>query len=785
MIINFSQYNYWRVALLCLLLFNGGVIKHNAQAASLAQTIPVVLESTTISVDKLVNANGAQYNPDPTTSSVVQLDASLFEQTSFILHLNANNSMIAIRDKVINKPNHKAWLGHIENNPLSEITLTQSNNTIAGRINYAGNQYTLTYVNDDRYLLQIARMNDTDNIMLADDVNVDSTAPTIQSLMANPAVMRPATASLEAVQATTNTNVDVLVLYTPAAITIKGSKNALEAAIRANFDYTNQAFANSQAKVQLNIVALQQVAYTETGDAQKALAALISSNDGILDQVHSLRNQWGADLVVLITSDPHCGTTRVGTSGGDLGKGGTLRSDLGFVVASASCLGNHALAHEIGHNFGANHDHETHAIEYPDGSNHYFNYSFGYRQCKTPPYFMTIMSYDCSWNNLYPNIHAEVIPYFSNPNLAWRSQPIGIAETANPANASEVWRAINTTKEQVAAFRQAPTVIKPIAPMQLTSSNLMATQVKLAWLDKANNEDTYYVERSESSQTNWKVIAELAANSVTYMDQGLKPLTTYYYRVNAGNRAGVSAYSNVLTIKTPTLISLQITKDGTGSGVVSSQLTTGGINCGKDCSEIYGQTTSVVITAKADAGSTFAGWKGACIGTTATCTVKVNSVNQVTATFNKVLIPILTSSAFSANGYIPKLYTCDGSNISPPLAWSNIPSSAKSLALIVDDPDAPAGTWVHWVVYNLPVTSTGLAAGATLPASTKQGMNSFGKAAYGGPCPPSGQDHRYVHKLYALDSTLANLNKPTSAQLVAAMQGHIVGQASLIGRYKH
>jgi Raf kinase inhibitor-like YbhB/YbcL family protein len=151
----------------------------------------------------------------------------------------------------------------------------------------------------------------------------------------------------------------------------------------------------------------------------------------------------------------------------------------------------------------------------------------------------------------------------------------------------------------------------------------------------------------------------------------------------------------------------------------------------------------------------------------------------------------LTSSAFSANADIPAIYTCDGSDISPPLSWSGIPPATKSLVLIVDDPDAPDPaapkmTWVHWVLYNLPISVTGLAEGAAshaLPPGTLEGINDWKRTGYGGPCPPIGK-HRYVHKLYALDVMLPDLGKPTKAQLENAMQGHIIGKAELVGLYR-
>lgn len=151
----------------------------------------------------------------------------------------------------------------------------------------------------------------------------------------------------------------------------------------------------------------------------------------------------------------------------------------------------------------------------------------------------------------------------------------------------------------------------------------------------------------------------------------------------------------------------------------------------------------------------------------------------------------LTSTAFRNMGAIPALYTCEGKNISPPLTWKNIPKGTKSLVLIVDDPDAPDPaapkfTWVHWVLYNIPPGKTGFAEGAgNHPAETgmQEGFSSWNRGGYGGPCPPIGT-HRYFFKLYALDTVIDDLLSPLKADVEAAMKGHILGEAVLIGTYK-
>ncbi|HOX19868.1 MAG TPA: YbhB/YbcL family Raf kinase inhibitor-like protein [Gemmatimonadales bacterium] len=152
---------------------------------------------------------------------------------------------------------------------------------------------------------------------------------------------------------------------------------------------------------------------------------------------------------------------------------------------------------------------------------------------------------------------------------------------------------------------------------------------------------------------------------------------------------------------------------------------------------------------------------------------------------------VLTSTAFRHGGEVPSRCTCEGKDVSPDLTWTGLPADTKTLALIVDDPDAPdpaapKRTYVHWVLYNIPAGTAGLPEGATatgLPAGTLEGVNDWKRTGYGGPCPPIGR-HRYFHKLYALDCELPDLRRPTKPALEAAMRGHVLGQAELMGTYQ-
>lgn len=148
----------------------------------------------------------------------------------------------------------------------------------------------------------------------------------------------------------------------------------------------------------------------------------------------------------------------------------------------------------------------------------------------------------------------------------------------------------------------------------------------------------------------------------------------------------------------------------------------------------------------------------------------------------------LISSAFAEGEAIPTRYTCDGEDVSPPLKWSNVPEGTKSFALIADDPDAPAGTWVHWVIYDIPANVSELPEAVptteTLANGARQGVNDFKRIGYGGPCPPRGAPHRYFFKLYALDVVLGLEPRATKKDLLRAMEDHILAQGQLMGTYK-
>jgi len=148
----------------------------------------------------------------------------------------------------------------------------------------------------------------------------------------------------------------------------------------------------------------------------------------------------------------------------------------------------------------------------------------------------------------------------------------------------------------------------------------------------------------------------------------------------------------------------------------------------------------------------------------------------------------ISSTAFAEGQPIPDQYTCAGPDVSPPLTWTNVPTGTKSFALIADDPDAPMGTWVHWVIYNLPPATMSLVENTPpspeLPNGAKQGINDFRQIGYGGPCPPRGKPHHYFFKVYALDTTLNLKSGATKKELLKAMNGHVLAEGRLMGTFQ-
>ncbi len=330
---------------------------------------------------------------------------------------------------------------------------------------------------------------------------------------------------------------DLLVVYTPAARAAYGQAT-LESMVQNAVAAANQAYQNSLVGITLNLVGLQEISYTETGTIQTSLNELRGTGDGKLEDVHRLRDTVGADVVTMITQDTDaCGIAGVMTTVT------TSFASNAFNVVKPSCLSQHSLAHEIGHNQGNKHDRAS-----TTGSGAY-PYSYGFRRCTTDGTgFRTVMAYSCSGG--------ARVAWFSNPNADYNGHATGIAYETDPANSADNARSMNNTAATVAAFRTSGsspspsvTATAPAAPSGLAATGTAYNSVTARWTDNASNETGFKLERSGNG-VDYVEIATLGAGVASHVDNGVIASSNYYYRVRAYNSVGNSGYSNVASITT-------------------------------------------------------------------------------------------------------------------------------------------------------------------------------------------------------------------------------------------
>lgn len=326
--------------------------------------------------------------------------------------------------------------------------------------------------------------------------------------------------------------IDVMVLYTPASRNRYGA-SGIQARIIQGIADANTAYQRSQVYITLNLVHVAEVSYTETGNMLDALVSLIGLDDGKLDQVHALRNQNSADLVVLVDEDTNYAgiSYMMGTPSVDF-------APYAFSVTASGYIPYFTMHHEMGHLMGCNHDHAS-----ASGGGSY-PYSYGFQRCAmNGTGVRTVMSYPC------PSAYASRINYFSNPNVLYNGLPLGIAYESDPVNAADNARSMNQTAHYVASFRSRPSPV-PTAPANLAALASQPNLVNLAWTCTSTNETGIKIERA-SAGVAWAEIASLPAASASYADNGVAASTVYLYRVRAYNSAGASEYSNEVTANTP------------------------------------------------------------------------------------------------------------------------------------------------------------------------------------------------------------------------------------------
>ncbi|HRX70721.1 MAG: fibronectin type III domain-containing protein [Candidatus Competibacteraceae bacterium] len=431
--------------------------------------------------------------------------------------LAANLFPLAFKRTVVeNLRGGLAWVGHIDGEKNSEVVLAAKGNVLMGTVRTQDRFFEIVYVNGN-----------THAVRELDPNKIPAQFEPQEALI--PAEEGDKSASTDSVTTsgdiTTSTGqvIDIAVVYSPQARNNAGGATGIETKIMNAVTRANQAYLNSQIDMQLNLVYMGEVAYTETGNMSDALSRLRSTTDGYIDDVHSLRDQYAADQVVLISADSnYCGIAYTMNSSWI----STAFAPYAFAVlhddSVYNCLGSYdSFAHELGHNQGNAHDPDSSSSPgaYPD--------SYGYRICGL---FRDIMSYNCSGE--------PRIPYFSNPDVLYNGQPIGVPGFNDTA------RSMTETSPIAASFRtpaNMPTV--PATPSNLAASTATADSIQVTWNDAATDETGYKLQRSMNGGT-WTEIAALGQNVTSFTNTGLSE-GQYAYRAYAYNSVGNSGYSNM------------------------------------------------------------------------------------------------------------------------------------------------------------------------------------------------------------------------------------------------
>ena len=455
----------------------------------------------------------------------VKLNPSVFNQSELHIKLFNGETVVAERQRtVIGKRKTMSWIGEVIGYPGSVVALTKHKGAVTGTISFGSESYEITQTRDGVTIL--FKVDTHNHPFECEEVHAEEDEAA-QDHTTNDG----SNAALPAVAADGGAVVDLMVVYTPASRDRYGQA-VLEGMIINAVDAVNQAYINSNIDMQLSLVHLSEITYTETGSMSESLNALRKDSDGLMDEVHVWRDLYNADLVSLISED----TTACGL-GYVITKDYLGIDAFGFNVIKSSCLDSVSLGHEIGHNLGSAHNREnsSSAGAYP--------YSYGYRRCMTDGTgFRTIMAYPCSGGD---RVH-----YFSNPYVSYNGFATGIDHEVDPENSADNAQSINNRAPIVATFRNSTqTQSPPAAPSNLVASAPSETKIELSWNDNASDEDGFFLERS-TDQASWTVIASLPNNAQAYTDSGLTENTTRYYRVRAYNGMGNSPYSNIASATT-------------------------------------------------------------------------------------------------------------------------------------------------------------------------------------------------------------------------------------------
>lgn len=448
----------------------------------------------------------------------VQIDTDALTQDSLTLELFDGLSVVAIRDRVALDENGISWIGHAEGDETSEIVLSARGRVLMGTLKLGAEAYDIVYAGNGAHVLR--------------QTDPNAEGPHSEPLPApDTATGGTTSTSTGSGSVATGAVIDVMVLYTTAAKNNAGGDAGIQTKIMNAIAAANNAYLRSQDPsrndaMQVRLVHMEEVAYAPTGNMSVTLSDLAGTTDGKMDNVHTLRNQYGADQVALITAESnYCGIAyQMQTLSAGF-------APYAFAVVHDdsvySCLGNQTLAHEMGHNQGNAHNAEDSA-GYPGIA----PYSYGYRVCGT---FRTVMSYACA--------NEPRISNFANPNVAYSGQSTGIA------GAADTWHSMQYAAPTVANFRASAATAAPKAPSNLTAVAASTSAINLSWTDNSGDEAGFKVRRSTDG-VNWSEIAALGPNAASFSSTNLNAGTRYNYEVYAYNSAGNSPDSNIATATT-------------------------------------------------------------------------------------------------------------------------------------------------------------------------------------------------------------------------------------------
>lgn len=451
------------------------------------------------------------------TSKAVSINRSAMRKGRFTLYLPNGVSFKVEREMQEDLGNGQStWVGHAKGDKSNRVVIAMSDDAFAGTFTYQGRLFKLEPRPDGKHVVS--------------EVSPLDPAPEHDPIPVYDA--RSGGSETTSGDATSGDSgdlvIDVLVAYTSAVKARYGEAGAKALVLQAVAE-TNQAYANSGIKTRLNLVHSTAVDYDESDSMLTDLSRLRSTNDNHLDELHTLRDTYGADLVSLIASQPgYCGLAYRMTY-----LSPSFASSAFSVIHHSCATGYYSFGHELGHNQGLHHD-----IEAAGSSRSLYPYAYGYQE----PFasFRTIMAYNCQGG-------CKRVNHFSNPDVNYKDKPTGIDGAADNA------RTIDESAPIVANFRQSVTVqLAPEAPSSLHAENLVLGRVSLTWVDNADDESGYRIERAVDGGA-FSTIASLPENSTEFLDTNLDSDTTYSYRVRAWNNTGVSEAAGEVSVVTDPL----------------------------------------------------------------------------------------------------------------------------------------------------------------------------------------------------------------------------------------